>query len=119
MTWDQIVANDKLLNASFFIVGKDPMVPAIHLIIPWTPAVVREPILMPAVLDKFAQSCRLHNHPTYRFVPFREFVIENELRVVAVSVRVPMASRLKTRFLDPGEISGSIFARAEADSRQK
>jgi hypothetical protein len=68
MAWDQIVANDKLLNARFVIIAKDPMVSALHGIIPWTPAVVRKPIVTPAVPpageDKFVQFCGLHNHPT-------------------------------------------------------
>jgi len=34
MPWDEIAANVKFINASFFIIGKDPMVPATHGIIP-------------------------------------------------------------------------------------
>jgi hypothetical protein len=62
--WDQIFANDKLPNASFFIVGKDPMVQAMDRTIPGTLSGIREPVLTPAVQDRFAQFCRLHNHCT-------------------------------------------------------
>jgi hypothetical protein len=64
LAWDQIVANDKLFNAFFFIVGKDPMVQAMHRTIPWTPSGIRGPDLTPGGQDRFAQSFRLHNHCT-------------------------------------------------------
>jgi hypothetical protein len=61
MAWDEIVAHDKFFNACVFIIDKNPMLPAMDRIIPWTPAVVRESVLTPVVEDRFAQSRDLHN----------------------------------------------------------
>jgi hypothetical protein len=56
LTWDQIVADDKLRNASFFIVGKDPMVQSVHRMIPSTPSGICDPVLTPsgiAILNEY------------------------------------------------------------------
>jgi hypothetical protein len=57
-----MVGNDKLFNASFFIVGEEAIGQALHRMIPSTPSGIWKAVLTPAVKDRFAQSYRLPNH---------------------------------------------------------